>query len=309
YSRRATQGLTMDPQTASASFEELSGTFFCSAATAWPAIAARTPSAQFLCWDDALRDVRARLCQLLGIDTGNICLFHNTTSALQRVLWRLNRELRPRSGHALLTTDLEFPGTIAAAHDYWDGPIVIAEIARLASEGRSSAVTEVLREALNRFEPRVFCVSHVARAFGYQFETPTLRMVRELLPEAVLVIDGAQAVGNIAVDAETLREVDIYIGCTHKWLCGPPTLGFAVANPKWQLSDPAQSYSSFAESAGAGNLDTLRGTSATLHDFEDNPNDLSHSRMREIEARNRTLAKLFCSLLTRANCALRPVGQ
>lgn len=298
----------MAPGTASVRFEELSGTFFCSAAAAWPAVAARAASAELLCWNDALRNARARLGQLLGVDPGDVCLFHNTTSALQRVLWRLNKELRPRSGHALLTTDLEFPGTLSAARDYWDGPIVIAEVARLAWEGRSSAVTEVLREAINRFEPRVFCVSHVARAFGYQFEATTLRMARELLSDAVLVIDGAQAVGNIVVNAETLREVDFYIGCTHKWLCGPPTLGFAVASPKWQIGDPAQSYSGSAESAGAGNLDTLRATCAALHEFEDHPDELSHSRMREIATRNCALSTLFCSLLSRASCALRPVG-
>ena len=44
------------------------------------------------------------------------------------------------------------------------------------------------------------------------------------------IVDGAQAVGHIEVDVESPasenRDIDFYIGCGHKWLCAPETVGF-----------------------------------------------------------------------------------
>jgi selenocysteine lyase/cysteine desulfurase len=47
----------------------------------------------------------------------------------------------------------------------------------------------------------------------------------------MLVVDGAQAVGNISVGREVLSASDFYATSGHKWLLGKSSLGFLVSNP------------------------------------------------------------------------------
>ncbi len=97
-------------------------------------------------WEAAIGAVRTQAHQLLGVGEEHVTVFHNTTAGMQRVFLRIGHLLDSRNA-TLLTTDVEYPGTIAMADESWRGPMVIAEIADLIWQGRTDEVLDVLRKA------------------------------------------------------------------------------------------------------------------------------------------------------------------
>jgi len=256
-------------------------------------------------WDAVLTEVRSHFSHLLGMPEEHVTLFHNTTAGIQRVFLRISQLLRSRNA-VLLTTDLEYPGTVAMVDECWQGPMIIAEVAHLLWEGRCAEVTEVLKAAFLRTRPAVIYISHVARAFGYPVDLEFLRFAKEINPGVLIVADGAQAIGNIPVGRDVLGLVDFYVTSGHKWLCGKPTLGLVCADPRWHIPDQAQAYSRLSGSGGTGNLETLCATAVALRDFHDVESGAG-ARSSRIHAHNADLAALFCDLLEQAQLPLSPL--
>jgi len=67
-------------------------------------------------WDAAVGIVQQEFSKLLGQPTNTICVFHNTTAGVQRILLRLSHLLRA-SDATLLLTDFEYPGIVSAVED------------------------------------------------------------------------------------------------------------------------------------------------------------------------------------------------
>jgi len=259
-------------------------------------------------WDAVLGEVRDHFRQLLGVPEEYVTIFHNTTAGIQRVFLRIGHLLTSRNA-MLLTTDLEYPGTVAMADECWQGPMVIAEIAHLIWEGRCDEVLDVLKRSFLLTRPAVIYISHVARGFGYPLDLEFIRFVKSVNPSTIIVIDGAQAIGNIAIGEELLSLVDFYVTSGHKWLGGKPTLGVVYAHPKWHIPDQAQAYSRLSGSGGTGNLETLRSTAVALRDFRADEYTLDDctSRSRQIADHNAALSSLFCELLESEGIKLFPL--
>ncbi len=192
------------------------------------------------------------------LDAGDqISLFENATRALSRVLHIVGR-CYERDWPILLTTDLEYPGCLAAIEDTWRGTIVVARVAEMVRAGpddMDALLEDALVTAYNLVKPGVVFLSHVSRVTGQQLSSELVHYFRERNADVIIVVDGSQAVGNTVISEDLLECVDFYVGSGHKWLGGMPTSGFAWRRDalRWTVDDPSQSLTGVNEIASAGN--------------------------------------------------------
>ena len=249
-------------------------------------------------WDEAVGIVQEKFGKLLGQPTNTISIFHNTTAGVQRTLLRLG-QLFGASEPTLLLTDLEYPGIVSAVDEEWPGRVVMASLCDLIWRGEVFRITDKLKQCIRMARPSVVYISHIARATGYRIEEEEIiSFIRATLPKTVIVIDGAQACGNILVSKELLDEIDIYVTSGHKWLSGKQTLGLVYAAEQWRLKDPAQSYSMTSVSTGTGSEEVIRSLQKSLTDLNGElTGDTAEARMNEVEQHNGDLAEYFSGRL------------
>lgn len=291
----------------------VAGRFFNSAFIGFEPEKARTvASDESVEWPEALDRVKARYTRLMGLTREHHTVFYNTTAGVQRIILRLTHILDGQPA-TLLTTDMEYPGIMSLLDEHWHGRLVIAQVGNEVWRGRAEKVSKLLREAVLLVEPDVIYVSHIARATGYRVSESVIDFARTVNPRVVIALDGAQAVGNIAVSESLLRKVDFYVTSGHKWLSGREPLGVVTAEPAWKLPDPAQSYSRKEGSGGTGNLQCLRSLGETLKDFVDEPSRkaraLRKSKIARIEEWNRVRAWEFTTLLRERRVPVQVVSR
>jgi L-cysteine/cystine lyase len=157
----------------------------------------------------ALREeMRARLAALVAVEPGQVALTASTTDGCNIVLAGL--DLGPED-EVVTTTDEHF-GLIGPLH---------------ASRARIVVVEPDPERIVGVVTPRtrLLALSHVLWTTGQVLPVHELRE-RTGLP---ILVDGAQSVGAIAVDA---RGLDFYTISGQKWLCGPEGTGaLVVADP------------------------------------------------------------------------------
>lgn len=217
-------------------------------------------------WSQLLEDTQEGLASLLGVSAEEITLYHNTTAGAQRVFARLGH-LLTGSEPTFMTTDFEYPGIMALADEAWTGRVVVAAVAEQLWRGDATRIPSILRDVFLVAKPGVIYISHVARTFGYILDLEFLRFVRTVAPQTIIIVDGAQAVGQLPVGPEILNLVDFYVFSGHKWLCGKQTIGVVVSDPSWQMSDPAQGYSLSLGSRGTGSAGALASLAKAVKDF------------------------------------------
>jgi L-cysteine/cystine lyase len=152
--------------------------------------------------------LRERLGALLGVSADNLLLTSSTTEGCNLVITGLGLE----PGDEVVTTDAEHPGLLAplAASD-----AVIRE-AKVLEVPAAQALDAVLAQVTPR--TRLVALSHVLWLNGHVLPLAEIKR-RTGLP---LLVDGAQSVGAIPVDASV---ADYYTVSGQKWLCGPELTG------------------------------------------------------------------------------------
>jgi L-cysteine/cystine lyase len=162
-------------------------------------------------------ELRGTLAGLIGVPAENVALATSTTEGCNIVLSGL--ELGPSD--EIVTTDVEHFGLLGPVHA--SGAVVrVAEI-RALSAGR--ALDAILAEFTPR--TRLLALSHVAWTTGHVLPVEELKRT---LPDVRMLVDGAQSVGAIPVDA---TPYDFYTVSGQKWLCGPsPTGALYVREPE-----------------------------------------------------------------------------
>ena len=211
-----------------------------------------------------LRDeVRAKLAVVVGVEPDQVSLATSTTNGCNIVLAGLG--LGPED--EVVTTDGEHFGLLGALAAS-PARVRVAKVRELPPE---KALDVVLAEVTPR--TRLLALSHVCWMSGNRFPIAELKAATGL----PLLVDGAQSVGAIPVDASRF---DFYAFSCQKWLCGPDAMGGLVVDDPERLAVAAPSYLSqeiyeaegaFVARPGAARFDpgwtpppSLAGLSAAL---------------------------------------------
>ncbi len=169
--------------------------------------------------EDTLGEARRAASSLLGASAhaGGVSLLPNSSTALNLAISILGETLAP--GDIAITTDQEHP-------------CVAWPLARLAARGvkvvalgggSPAEFLDGLRAMLRERRLRLAVFSHVSCKDGRVLpveEAGALLATREI----PYVVDGAQALGQVAVDVARIGAW-AYAFTSHKWLCGPMGMG------------------------------------------------------------------------------------
>ena len=183
------------------------------------------------------RRVAGVVASLVGVDVDEIALTHSTAEGLSAALMGLEW----RRGDEVVTTKLEHPGLLAPlcllAHRF-------GVVLRYAEIGMGEGeVAEAIAAAVTS-RTRAIALSHLMWSSG---AIVPLREIAEVARqrEALLIVDGAQAAGQIALDLDELG-VDAYAMAGQKWLCGPEATG-ALYVRRERFAEIAPTFLRYAE--------------------------------------------------------------
>jgi isopenicillin-N epimerase len=175
-----------------------------------------------------LADARAALATYIGADADEVVYFPNVTAALNAVA----RSLRLEPGDEILTTDHEYGAlerTWTYVSEHRQAPLVVRHVP-LPLPSTDEVVDLVWQGVTPR--TRVLFLSHITSP------SALILPIQELIQRARAngiwtVIDGAHAVGQLALDLHALG-VDFYGGNCHKWLNSPKGAGFLYVSRELQ---------------------------------------------------------------------------
>ena len=164
---------------------------------------------------------------------------------------------------------------------------------------------EVTNIKLTKGVKLVVVITHVLSESGIVLThlQQLLKDLKEINKDIILIIDGAQALGNIYVNKTVINECDFYISCGHKWLLGSKTRGIVFNNTESlikvfgtvELFEKSRSFSYYNYNPDQRNDETVSLNPditlvSSLKDF----NSII-GKMKTIEEHNTFLADTFRS--------------
>ncbi len=192
--------------------------------------------------DHPLAQVQEQAAAFLNAGTDEVFLTRNTTEGMNLIATGMRLE----PGDEVLTTDHEHPGGVWCwlhmAHLH--GTRVRQVHLPTPAPSKADLVARI--EAGITPRTRVVSISHVNTTTGLRMpvaEIAALAHARGIL----LVCDGAQAPGMLAVDVKELQ-VDAYASSSHKWLLAPKGSGLLYVRREAQ--DRIKPVSVYAGSGG-----------------------------------------------------------
>jgi len=176
--------------------------------------------------------LRERLGHWLGVAPARLAFTENVTSGCVLPLWGLPWQ----QGEALLLSDCEHPGVVAACqelarrHGLEVGQFRVSDL-RGSPEHTERVLLERLEQALAP-RTRLVVLSHLLWNTGQLL--PIARVAERLSSHPSrpwLLVDGAQSLGSVPV-AAAASAADIYACTGHKWCCGPEGLGVVALSER-----------------------------------------------------------------------------
>jgi isopenicillin-N epimerase len=172
---------------------------------------------------DALRRAAGRLAELVGASGDDLVFVDNATTGCNAVL----RSLDFAPGDEILVTDHAYPA-IRRTVDYVasrTGACVVVATIPYKPDG-AAAIGAAIAAALTP-RTRLAVLDHITSPTALVMPLAALIAACRAAGARVLV-DGAHAPGNIALDLPALG-ADWYVGNCHKWLMAPKGAGFLWA--------------------------------------------------------------------------------
>jgi L-cysteine/cystine lyase len=171
--------------------------------------------------------VRELIADQIQVPVDNVALTNSTTQAVHIVVLGLG--LRP--GDEIVTTDAEHFGLT--------GPLVASGATLRVAKVRDAPAADVFELIDREVTPRtrLIATSAVSWIDGTVFPWHALRDATQV----PLLVDGAQSVGAIEVDA---AGADFYTVSAQKWLCGPDATGALYVSEPESLAPRLVSYPS-----------------------------------------------------------------
>ena len=177
---------------------------------------------------------REAAARVIGALPADVALTQSTTHGMNLGVSSINWE----PGDEVISTTTEHPGCLAPLHGLRGRFGVKLTLI-------SPPVTvEKIREALTP-KTRLVALSHVDWTTGEVLPLEEIcAAARE--HETLTLIDGAQSIGNIPVDAPATG-ADMYAFTGHKWLLGPEGMGALYVQPECRVYSPNLGYLSIAD--------------------------------------------------------------
>ena len=169
--------------------------------------------------EHAMDDVRATAAAFIGCATNELVLTRSTSEGMNSVA----QGLTLAAGDRVLTTDQEHPG----GRRCWDYVArrfgaTLDVVAIPPEENDAQAIVDRFAKAITP-RTRVLSFSHLLSSTGLRMPVAELSALGRSRG-CVVVVDGAQAAGGIAIDVKALG-CHAYATSGHKWLLAPPGTG------------------------------------------------------------------------------------
>lgn len=165
---------------------------------------------------------------------------NNTTTAFVDLIQTL--KLNTSNDTVLVYSDIEHPCIKNCIEKIWyNRSKTCLNLSKYLLEGK----IENLEYFLSNYERKdsnkvIFLFSHVVWHLGIYLNINKISSkIKERNPDSIIIIDGAQAAGNISGELIIERNdspVDFYLTCTHKWIGTKNLLGLISINPKFLKS-------------------------------------------------------------------------
>ena len=173
-------------------------------------------------------EAQAAVAALVRADPREMLLTHGTTEGVNIVLHGLPWE----PGDELVTCDLEHPALHVPAVVLAERKGVVAKVVEIAPRSSADEIVSAVQDALGS-RTRLVALSHVQYSCGLRMP---IREIAEAVHRAgaLLLVDGAQTAGQIALDMGELG-ADFYAVSGQKWLLGPLGTGaLFVGRDHWE---------------------------------------------------------------------------
>jgi L-cysteine/cystine lyase len=174
---------------------------------------------------ERLAEARGAAAAVIGADIGSVAIGHSASHAMNLAVWSV--ELQP--GDRVVTTTAEHAGGL--------GPVVVAGkrfraevVAVDVGDGGNDERTLAAFDAAIGPGTRLVALSHVLWTTGARLPIAAIAEMAHARG-ALVVVDGAQAVGAIPVSVADLG-VDFYAVAGQKWLLGPEGTGALWVSPE-----------------------------------------------------------------------------
>ena len=209
-----------------------------------------------------MEDVRAKAAAFIGCKTEELVLTNSTTEGMNWVA----QGLTLKAGDRVLTTDQEHPGGRVC----WDYVArrygIVLDIVTIppAEHDLQAIVDRFARKVTPR--TRVLSFSHLLTSTGLRMPVAELSALARS-KGCVAVVDGAQALGNVAVDVKALG-CHIYAASGHKWLLGPKGTGVLYLSDELENRvDPISlqgGRAAYSSSSGVSSVCSILGLGAAF---------------------------------------------
>ena len=187
------------------------------------AIRGKEPGVRFYERAEKTRDLVA---SLLGVSPADVAWVYNTTTASRLAIMSIDWQ----AGDKLALTDVEHLSTHRVARGLAQGRGVEVTVVPTAEPhaptyGEPAYFLEQLDRMLTPAH-RLLVMSHVSNIDGRRL--PVAEGTRLARSRGVrTLVDGAQSVGMFGVNAQEIG-AEFFSSSAHKWLMGPPGIGFLV---------------------------------------------------------------------------------
>ena len=182
-------------------------------------------------WEEAREATRAGAAAILGCDSAELAITHNTTEGFSLLAAGLDFE----RGDEVVFSNLNHAGASISFELQAEQRGYRVRRFELPLEAvREFTVDEVVERHMNALsdDTRLLVLPHIDNTVGLRH--PVAAIAKAAKARGVMVaVDGAQAIGMSAVDVSALG-VDVYVTSPHKWLQAPKGLGLLYVRKEMQ---------------------------------------------------------------------------